>query len=154
EREYEEFLDDLFSTDPNYANSRMLKTPTLEEVKLQLGAGTALIEYVIAEDTLEIFVVTAGELRAKAVPIRVADLQKKVEFLRDVLLRKNTDEWRPPAESLYQTLIAPIEAEGWLRGIKNLYIAPHSFLHYLPFAVLAKGVRIPTNRDSDRVRGS
>src|SRR6266436_7273288 len=138
ERNYEDFLDDLFSTDPNYASVRALKVPSVDEVRHQLPAGSALVEYVLAEDSLEIFVLTAGELRAKSIPVRALDLQGKVEFLRDVLLRKQTNEWKPPAESLYQTLIAPIEDAGWLRGIDRIYIVPHAILHYLPFAVLTK----------------
>ena len=138
ENAYENFLDDLFSTDVNYATVRSLKVPNVEEVKHQLPAGTALVEYVLAQDSLEIFVLTSGEVRAKSVPVRASDLQGKVEFLRDVLLRKSTDEWKLPAKSLYQTLIAPIEKEGWLRGVNRLYIVPHAILHYLPFAALAK----------------
>jgi CHAT domain-containing protein/Tfp pilus assembly protein PilF len=136
ERTYEDSLDDLLSTDPNYAAVRALKVPTVDEVKHYLPAGTALVEYVLAEDSLEIFVLTNGDLRAKSIPVRGADLQSKVDLLRDLLLRKQTNEWKPPAQSLYQTLIAPIEDAGWLRGINRLYIVPHAILHYLPFAVL------------------
>jgi CHAT domain-containing protein len=139
ENTYENFLDDLLSTDPNYAAARSLKVPNVEEVEHQLPVGTALVEYVLAEDSLEIFVLTSGELRAKSIAVRATDLQGKVEFLRDVLLRKNTNEWKPPAQSLYRTLIAPIEDAGWLRGISRIYIVPHAILHYLPFAALAKG---------------
>src|SRR5262249_17735734 len=126
------------STDPNYAVMR--KTPTAAEVQHQLTPDTALVEYVIAEDSLEIFCVTTNELRARSVPIRAVDLQNKVEFLRDVLQRKDTDEWRLPAWSVYRSVTARIADEGWLRGIRNIYIAPHSILHYLPFAVPAKSV--------------
>jgi len=138
ERSYENFLDDLLRTDPNYAAARALKVPNVDELKSQLPAGTALVEYVLAENSLEIFVLTGGELRARSIPVRASDLQSKVEFLRDVLLRKKTNEWQAPAKSLYQTLIAPIEDAGWLRGINRIYIVPHAILHYLPFAALAK----------------
>ena len=152
EREYEAFLDDLLSTDPNYAATRTLKVPTRAEVKHQLSPDTALIEYVVAVDSLESFVLTANGLRAKSLPFGAPDLQTKIEFLRDVLLRKNTDEWKLPARSLYQILIGPIEDAGWLRSIKNIYIVPHSVLHYLPFAVLAKSVR--TASGSERITDS
>jgi len=141
EREYADFLDDLRSADAGYASMRALDAPTSVEVKQLLPANTALVEYVLTEDTLEIFLLTPTELRATSVPIRAADLQGKVEFLRDLLLRKTSDDWQLPARSLYQSLISPIEDAGWLRGIKSLYIVPHSVLHYLPFAVLAKSVK-------------
>src|ERR1041385_7926365 len=143
ERDYQNILDDILSIDPSYAAARSLKTPTSEEVRRQLPAGTALIEYVLGEQNLDIFVITANEVRATTVSLRASDLQAKVEFLRDVMLRKTTDEWRAPANSLYQTLIAPVESRGWLRGIDRLYIVPHAILHYLPFAVLAKSISRP-----------
>ena len=68
EREYEAFLDDLLSTDPNYAATRTLKIPTRDEVQRQLSPDTALIEYVVAVDSLEIFVLTANGLRATRTP--------------------------------------------------------------------------------------
>jgi CHAT domain-containing protein/Tfp pilus assembly protein PilF len=138
ERSYENFLDDLLRTDPNYAAVRALKVPNVDALKSQLPAGTALIEYVLAENSLEIFVLTGGELRARSIPVRASDMKSRVEFLRDVLLRKKTNEWQAPAKSLYQTLIAPIEEAGWLRGINRIYIVPHAILHYLPFAALVK----------------
>ena len=139
EHEYETFLDDLLSSDPKLAKTLRLSIPTRDEIQKRLPPDTALIEYVVADDGLEILVLTGAELHGKSVTVRANDLQSKVEFLRDVLLRKDTQEWILPARSLYQALIAPIESEGWLRGIKNVYIVPHSVLHYLPFAVLAHG---------------
>jgi CHAT domain-containing protein/Tfp pilus assembly protein PilF len=154
EGEYANFLDDLRSADPSYAAMRALRVPTSDEVKQRLPADTALVEYVMAEDSLEIFVLTATELRAKSVPVRAADLRNKVEFLRDVLLRKNTEEWKLPAESLYQILIGPIESAGWLRGIRNVYIVPHSVLHYVPFAVLARPNRTASASERQSVSPS
>jgi CHAT domain-containing protein/Flp pilus assembly protein TadD len=148
ERDYENFLDDLLSSDNAYANARALKVPSREEVQRQLQPDTALIEYVLGEDNLEIFFLTPAQLRAKSVPVRASELQSRVEFLRDVLQRKNTDDWRPPAESLYRVLIGPIEQAGWLRDVKRLYIVPHASLHYLPFAVLSHGVSTRSGSDA------
>jgi len=148
ETEYQDFLDDLLSADPNYAAIRALKVPDADEIKRQLPAGTALIEYVVGHDNLQVFVLTPDGLRGKSIAISGEDLQKKVEFLRDVLSRTRTDDWKPPAESLYRTLIGPIADAGWLRGVDHLYIVPHAILNYLPFAVLARtgaqASRLPT----------
>lgn len=138
ERNYENFLDDLAGTDPVYAAVRGLKVPSGAEVEHRLTRGTALVEYVLGEENLVIFVLTSEGLRATSVPVRAADLQARVDTLRDLLLRKDTNEWKLPAASLYRTLIAPIEEAGWLRDIKRLYIIPHAILHYVPFAVLTK----------------
>jgi CHAT domain-containing protein/Tfp pilus assembly protein PilF len=143
EHNYQNFLDDLLPSDPAYASVRALRVPSPIEVQQQLPRGTALIEYVLAEDDLVIFVLTSDGLHASTVPIRSADLQAKVELLRDLMLRKNTNEWQLPSASLYKTLIEPIEAAGWLRDVNRLYVVPHAILHYLPFAAL---VRHPGNR--------
>jgi CHAT domain-containing protein/Tfp pilus assembly protein PilF len=139
ERDYENFLDDLRRTDPAYAAVRALSVPSGKEVEQKLAAHTALIEYVMGEQNLVIFVLTSEGLRAKTVPLRAIDLEARVDTLRDLMLHKNTNEWKLPAASLYRALIAPIEEAGWLQGIKQLYIIPHSILHYVPFAVLKKG---------------
>ena len=112
--------------------------PSGKEVQQRLPANTALVEYVVGEQSLVVFVLTSDGLQAKSIPLRVADLQARVDTLRDLLLRKDTNEWKLPAASLYRTLIAPVEEAGWLRGVKQLYIIPHATLHYVPFAALLK----------------
>jgi CHAT domain-containing protein len=138
ERQYENFLDDLRGAEPAYAAVRALTVPSGKEVQQRLPANTALIEYVVGEQNLLVFVLTSNGLQAKSIPQRLADLQARVDTLRDLLLRKETNEWKLPAASLYRSLIAPVEEAGWLRGVKQLYIIPHSTLHYVPFAALLK----------------
>jgi CHAT domain-containing protein len=142
ERDYENFLDDLRRTEPAYAVVRVLKVPSSAAVENRLTAGTALVEYVVGEHDLVIFVLTSNGLKAKTVPVRAAELEAEIETLRDLMLRNNTNEWELPAASLYRTLIAPVKDAGWLGGIKRIYIVPHAILHYLPFAVL------PNSKDS------
>ena len=138
ERDYENFLDDLRRAEPAYAAARALTVPSGKEVQQRLPANTALVEYVVGEQSLVVFVLTSDGLQAKSIPQRVADLQARVDTLRDLLLRKDTNEWKLPAASLYRTLIAPVEEAGWLRDVKQLYIIPHAQLHYVPFAALLK----------------
>ena len=136
ERAYQNLLDDLRSSDPEYALARSLTTPLPEELQRQLGANAALIEYVAGDDSLAIFVITGRRLEATVVPVRGADLALKVELLRDLVYRETSNEWQRPAASLRQSLINPIEKAGWLKGISQLYIVPHGALHYIPFGVL------------------
>ena len=138
ERDYENFLDDLRRAEPAYAAARALRVPSGKEVQQRLPANTALVEYVVGEQSLIVFVLTSNGLQATSVALRVGDLQARVDTLRDLLLRKDSNEWKLPAASLYRTLIAPVEEMGWLQGVKQLYIIPHSTLHYVPFAVLLK----------------
>jgi CHAT domain-containing protein len=137
ERGYQNWLDDLFRTDPRYASIRTLKVHSSGEVQQMLSVDTALVEYVVGEAGLTIFVVTQGKLQAKMVPIRAADLYAKVELLRDLISRRD-DEWRQPALGLYKVLITPAEQAGWLDGVHRLYIVPHGILHYVPFGALPR----------------
>jgi CHAT domain-containing protein/Tfp pilus assembly protein PilF len=136
ERDYQNLLDDLRRSEPAFAAAGALTVPPTEEVQQRLPVGAALLEYVVAEAEVVIFVITREGVRAKTVPLRRADLEAKIELLRDLLLRKESDEWRQPAESLAGFLIEPVEQEGWLAGSRLLYLVPHGILHYLPFAVL------------------
>jgi CHAT domain-containing protein/Tfp pilus assembly protein PilF len=136
EREYQDFLGDLMRTEPAYASVRALTVPSTTEVQQKLPRDTALIEYVVGQDSLVIFVLTAEGLHATTVPVSAVDLQARVELLRDLMLRKNTNEWQLPAAGLYKILIEPVAAAGWLRDVSRLYLVPHTTLHYLPFAAL------------------
>jgi len=136
ETDYENFLDDISSSEPSYGSVRGLKVPSSNEVSQQLAAGTSIVEYVLGENAVFVFVITNEGLHAKTVPTRSEDLESRIETLRDLMLRNQTNEWKLPAAVLYQTLIAPIEREGWLKDTKQLYIIPHANLHYVPFAVL------------------
>ncbi len=136
EREYENFLDDLLRSEPGYAAVRALKVPTGDEVRQRLPPGTALVEYILGENDIVVFVFTAEGLRATTIPSQSSDLKSRVETLRALILRNKTSEWKLPASALYKTLIGPVENAGWLKGIKQLYIVPHAILHYVPFAVL------------------
>ncbi len=138
ERAYQNLLDDLRRTEPEYAAARALTIPSTERVRGSLPPETALLEYVVAEDGVVIFVLTPDKLRAKSIPLRRADLQAKVELLRDLILRAESQAWRGPAASLTRSLLEPIEQAGWLEGVERLYIVPHGILHYLPFAVLPR----------------
>jgi CHAT domain-containing protein/Tfp pilus assembly protein PilF len=136
EQEYENFLDDLSSSEPDYTAVASLKVLERKEISARLPNDTALVQYVVGQNNLVFFVVTADRLHAKVVSSKNADLNSRIETLRALLLRNKTNEWKLPAESLYQILIDPLEDEGWLRGVKKLYVVPHGILHYLPFAVL------------------
>ena len=139
ERAYQNFLSALTTSDPAYAVVRALSAPSSGDVERVLPADAALVEYVVAEDGVSIFVIRSTGIQAKTVAIRSIDLSARVELLRDLIVRGSGSDWQAPAASLRQSLVAPIENEGWLAGIQHLYIVPHAVLHYVPFAVLPRG---------------
>ncbi len=138
ERAYQNLLDDLRRSQPQYAAAHSLEVPTSEDVQQSLPEGTGIIEYVIEEQGVAVFVLTGKSLRATTVPARAVDLESKVSLLRDLILRMDSNAWVKPAESLRQILIDPIEQAGWLKGLSKLYVVPHGVLHYLPLAVLPR----------------
>ena len=86
--------------------------------------------------SLMVFVVTRQRVSAKTTPLRRADLSARIALLRDLIRRPGDDRWIKPAASLSAALLAPIEADGLLRGMRHLYVVPHGALNYLPFALL------------------
>ena len=101
ERAYQNFLGTLAGSDPAYAAVRALTAPSGEDVQQRLPGDTALIEYLVAEDSVSIFVIRAGDIQAKTVAIRSIDLSARVELLRDLILREAGSDWQVPAASLY-----------------------------------------------------
>jgi CHAT domain-containing protein len=109
-------------------------------VQKLLPPNTGLVEYVISENNLAIFVLTADGIRATTVPISAEDLQSRVELLRDLIVRPDSDSWRTPAAGLRRVLISPMEKQGWLNGVQKLYLVPNGVLNYIPFAALPRTV--------------
>ena len=136
ERAYQNLIDDLRAADPAYAAARVAAAPPVETLQRHLSADSALVEYVITDDSIGVFVLTARALHATSVAVRSSDLDAKVELLRDLLARDG--DWRKPAESLRRSLLDPVERAGWLDKIARLYIVPHGTLHYLPFSMLPR----------------
>lgn len=118
------------------AASHPLQGPSYETVRQRLAPGEALVEYVVSEQDVMIFILTREELHAVTSPLGEADLRSKVELLRDLLRRPDSERWQRPAASLARALIEPLRAAGALERLEHLYLVPHGSLNYLPFAML------------------
>ncbi len=136
EREYQSRLDDLRSAHPRAAAMNGWLVPPLSAVQSRLPAGTALIEYLVGEDGVTIFILRRNGLHVTTTSVNAANLRAKVELFRDLVTNPQSRDWRLPAESLANLLIEPIAKHGWLAGITRLYLVPNSVLYYLPFAAL------------------
>ncbi len=136
ESAYQELLDDLRAAD--FGPRAGAPVPDRRRLQRLLGPGRAVVEYVVSQTSVMVFVLTAEALRATAIEVPRADLETRVELLRDLLERTGSDAWRKPALGLREILIRPIERRGWLDGIRELYLVPHRILHYLPFALLPR----------------
>jgi CHAT domain-containing protein len=132
ERDYQNLLDDQRSV-----RRGERAVASLTEVQHRLSPGHALLEYVVTEDAVLIFLLRPQDLKTATVALTPEELETRIELLRDLLTRKD-DRWRRPAEALYGSLIAPVEEADGLKGIEKISIVPYGVLHYVPFAALTR----------------
>ena len=109
-------------------------------VSSHLAPDEALLEYLVADSTTILFVITARSVRTLTLPVGRNALHAAVDFARAAIARGPArmvaEPWAPPMRRLRRLLIEPAEATGMLRGVHRLIVAPHAELHYLPFAAL------------------
>ncbi|MFN7929157.1 MAG: CHAT domain-containing tetratricopeptide repeat protein [Blastocatellia bacterium] len=102
-----------------------------------LVRGTALLEYVVAEEKTILFVLTGGatkpDLRAYEIPLGRDEIKQQVESFRQQLAAHEL-AFAPTATRLYSQLLAPAAAQ--LRGATNLVIVRDAGLWELPFQAL------------------
>ena len=105
-----------------------------------LGADEVLLEYLVADSTTLVFVITADTAVTIDLGLGRHAIANLVDFTRSTLgpaMARQPDQlWRTPLRRLYQDLIAPVEGTGLLAGKRTLFVVPHAELHYLPFAAL------------------
>jgi CHAT domain-containing protein/Tfp pilus assembly protein PilF len=134
EQEYESFLDDIGGQ--QFTGTKPGIPADQARLRRVLRPTDALIEYVVGADNIMIFVLTAESLQATSVAMPQVNLRSRLELLRDLLLQVDNDRWKKPAASLSKTLLEPLWENGWLEGVKHLYLVPHGMLNYLPIALL------------------
>lgn len=133
EREYQAFLDDIRAR-PGIDHAARLPTPL--EVREQLKQGEALVEYVVDDDQVMIFIVQPEGLSAIISGPGHSNLGARVTLLRDLLQQPENNHWQIPAAGLSKILLEPLMLQARFENVDHLYIVPHGILNYLPFAVL------------------
>ena len=139
EREYEDFLSGLTRVDPALARNWTLAVPTAAAIRQALTPESALMEFMVGDEDVLVFLLTPDSLETWMVQIPRRDLRAKIELTRELIRRRNGTDWSHPARSLSSLLIEPLEEAGWLSDVQRLYLVPHDILHYLPFACLPRG---------------
>ena len=152
--DYEAFQDSLYATHPELkVNRGEASIINAEELAALLpDATSALLEYVVTDNTTYLFVVTKSQGRAEAetnvftIPIKRTDLAKQIEGVRRRLAERNLN-FRASVHKLYDLLLKP--AQSLLRGKSSLVIAPDDRLWELPFqALLDEGDRYLIERSA------
>jgi CHAT domain-containing protein/tetratricopeptide (TPR) repeat protein len=140
-RNYEAFQTSLHAAHPELkANRGEASIINAEElVTLLPDAASALLEYVVTDESTYLFVVTKSQGRATAetkvftIPVKQTDLARQIDVFRRQLAERNLS-FRGSAQKLYGLLLKP--AEALLRGKSDLVIAPDDRLWELPFQAL------------------
>jgi CHAT domain-containing protein/Flp pilus assembly protein TadD len=141
--EYESFETKIFAARPELRLRRGVVEPlTMVDVAtLVPDRAHALLEYVVTDGRVFLFVLTRGdaaaagnvELHMYPLAITPEELRARVRTYRQRLATAD-DDFRSASQGLYETLIAP--ARSQLQGIHTLIISPDATLWELPFQSL------------------
>src|SRR5262249_47420303 len=104
--------------------------------------ASALLEYVVTDDKVYLFVITratgkaATDVRVYTLPVKRDELARQTDAFRRQLAARNLG-FRASAVKLYDLLLKPAQAQ--LVGKTHLIIAPDGTLWDLPFQALLTG---------------
>jgi len=138
EEDWNRAVESLVRTDHRAVALRAGTLPSVPDIQQRLASDAALVQFVVDSDRTVAFVLTRTAFRARLLPVGGRILRPRIELLRALLRRTESDSWHPPAERLDDELLGPLRAAGWLRDVRHLYVVPHADLNYLPFAVLRR----------------
>jgi CHAT domain-containing protein len=133
------------------------RAATVAELQQTLADDEALIQYQLLGDHVCAFVLTSESLHVSPRMASTAEVQALARRLRYHLQRMElaerlpdrvratmTEEAQAVLRSLYDRLLAPIEAQ--VTGCRQLVAAPHGFLHGLPFHAFFDGQQYALDR--------
>lgn len=109
----------------------------LEKIVKQLPGQTQLLQYIILEDKILIWLISKNDFQVKVQPISRKDLNEKLLHYLNLISRPPNDDDAQEsalAKELYVILIQPVAS--LLDRQKLLCIIPDGTLNYLPFAAL------------------
>jgi len=139
-KEYQEILEELKLTSPEYASLKTASPMPFEKICELIDEDTAILEYFSTEDNLIVWIITKDSTVTRTIPLSRKELKNKIKHYREEIAVNMTaekiksDGWKVESQSLYNLLIE--DMEKLLKGKSRLVIVPHRYLHYLPFSTL------------------
>jgi len=127
----------LVPTEPGVP-PRSLSVSRFEGLLKQLGAGNALLYYVVTSNRLYVILTTPNIQLARSNNITEKALNHCIESVLEALRDARVDP-RPAAQELYQAVMAPLAEDLRQAHATNLLIAPDGALRYIPFSALHDG---------------
>ena len=133
-KEYRAFLERVKKENVEQASMMTVEPVTIQEVQRLLPPGTTLLEYLVAETEVVVWVIDAQGAKVVRMPGDRATLVTEVRDYRKAIAEQAPlDQIEERSRKLYDRLLATVRPE--IRG-ERVLIVPHDVLHYLPFAAL------------------
>jgi CHAT domain-containing protein/Tfp pilus assembly protein PilF len=114
------------------------KRSELGEIRDALQQGEAILEYLVSDDAVGLFVVTREQVRHFETEVTREALASRVRIARGVVQKPNPggDLGSGALEGLHEILLGAAIGADALSEVQRLIILPHGELSYLPFAAL------------------
>lgn len=146
QKAYEENLERLKISNPEYASMRSVNVASLEETQGTLDKDSLILEYFIGSEKSTLFIIGQNNLDAVELNATSEAIRERVISLRNKISSKSLDAEHLEALS---RILLPEKALDAINGKRRLIIIPHSSLHYLPFSLLkdSKGRQLVKNFD-------
>ena len=134
DRDYRAFLDRVRKENLEQASLMAVEPVTLAEIQALLPDGTTLLEYLVGDSGVVVWVVDRHRATVVQLPGDRSSLISQVRRLRGAITdQAPIVDVQTQARTLYRRLLEPARKE--IHG-DRIVIVPHGVLHYLPFTAL------------------
>lgn len=142
-QEYEQFHQEIESLYPEYYAVKYANTlTTVKSLQKSLPVDTALIEYFLGEENLQVFIITSNNFEVYQIELDYKELQneitafkKLIEHLNIAGCSKEYEQFKNLAHHLYKKLLEQ-GLQNLDVSIKRLVIIPDRLLFNFPFEAL------------------
>lgn len=134
DRDYRAFLERVRKESLEQASLMAVEPVTLSGIQGLLPEGTTLLEYLIGDGGVVVWIVDRQHFKVVRLPGDRQSLVAQIRRFRAAITGQGAlADVQAQAQALYRRLLGPARDE--IRGAR-LVIVPHGVLHYLPFAAL------------------
>ena len=132
---YQDLLIEAKEQNPEISSFVTVESIKLKELHELLGESIALVEYLVTENELVVWVVKGGKIEVRRIPVKEKELNILIHDYRNRM--QNLAPLDDQARKLHELLISPIQL--LIENKRAVGIVPHGHLHYISFASLTDG---------------